>query len=806
MKNTDYKDVFDVGDEALSMDNKFSFPTFNNSFTIGENIRGMSNVSPLATVKLFNQSAEDLQNKYYPDGNPPVDGTFTYIPDYRSDLTPIIKTTVKDFYYYGVEDIKNFAFKVIIFSSTEATKLKECFEISNPKGREILIFVEDNAKDSVSGTYGAMKISEDVLSFLNSKKRLAYDVYDNTEIYKEVKAVVPELTDDQIKSLLTNGYIEDFRINAAKTYFKVASFFSSGISLIHPSLGILTNDALRATTSTVLEKIIVFIESARLEENRWQPKPPRLENGEIDGSYKYNPLLSSGKNDSGTINFTEISRYLKAMLTEQNNFVKSLLNIKKDFKHDSQPKGLLEILYKSYLDAYYIMHDVASNLENISDLEILKYGTKVYNALLCGIWNGLVDAASGLFAMVKMIYDGITLGKDFAQNIEQYLPILLEQFDEVIQAVKNIDFTEIAKYIYGKLKEITLTFDPVACGYFIGYAYGFIISLIIEIVVGTLVSGGTLDIPIIIQKLEEVIFGIFRLGWGALKGATKAIRTFSKFIVKSIQDLIHGLQELINFLKNGGPEIKNLIDDVLKAIQNYSKDTRGSLNVQIPLLGPAELKLYKNLVIAFFKPFRKLLLHYMDNLLVIEKWKSLNPMKNLDKITIEELLEIRKLNKQAFNKNAAIMIAELEVDGKIMVLEYKALAGKSVNGIGLCSNVDQVYIAKQLGMSVDELMTHYKTIDELEEVTRRFHDSEHKIFSVFDDEILKLKANFGENKVKVKSLNIKTLYEPCNSCKKQIIIRHEMYGNPKIKIEAVHLEQGKFALGNNDLIDYKIIK
>ncbi|AZA78817.1 hypothetical protein EG347_15530 [Chryseobacterium sp. G0186] len=569
MKNTDYKDVFDIGDEALSMDNKFSFPAFptlKTAFTTGENIRGMSNVSPLATVKLFNQSTEDLQTKYYPDGNPPVEGTFTYIPDNRSDLTSVIKTTVKDFYYYGVEDVKNFAFKVIIFSSTEATKLKECFDVSSPKGREILIFVEDNSTDSVSGTYGAIKISEDVLTFLNSKERLSYDVYDNTNIYKEIKAVVPELTDDQIKNLLQKGYIEDTRINIAKTYFKVASFFSSGISLIHPSLGILTNDAMRAATSSVLEKIIETIEEARLEENRWQPDAPELENGQIDKNYKYKPIISSGRDSGGAVNFAEISSYLKTMLTEQNSFVKESLNISKDFKYNNPPKGLLEILYKPYLDTYYIMHDVASNLGNISEIEILKYGTKVYNALLCGIWNGLIDAVSALFSMIKMIYDGITLGKDFVQNIDKYLPILLEQFDEIIQAIKNIDFTDIVKYIYGKLKEIKLTFDPIPCAYFLGYVYGFIISLIIEIIVGTIASGGALDIPIIIQKIEEVILGIFRLGWGIVKGAISKIRTFTKFVVKSVKNLIEGFQELLTFLKKGWPTIKKSIDESFEGV------------------------------------------------------------------------------------------------------------------------------------------------------------------------------------------------------------------------------------------------
>ncbi|MDR6516086.1 hypothetical protein [Chryseobacterium camelliae] len=56
MKNTEYKDIFDFGAEALSMDHAFSttqFPLLKNTFTIGEHIRGMNHVSPLATVKFF---------------------------------------------------------------------------------------------------------------------------------------------------------------------------------------------------------------------------------------------------------------------------------------------------------------------------------------------------------------------------------------------------------------------------------------------------------------------------------------------------------------------------------------------------------------------------------------------------------------------------------------------------------------------------------------------------------------------------------------------------------------------------------
>ena len=46
------------------------------------------------------------------------------------------------------------------------------------------------------------------------------------------------------------------------------------------------------------------------------------------------------------------------------------------------------------------------------------------------------------------------------------------------------------------------------------------------------------------------------------KGTVKAARTFSKFVVKSIEDLIKGFQELLNFLKKGWDEIKRIIDDL----------------------------------------------------------------------------------------------------------------------------------------------------------------------------------------------------------------------------------------------------
>ncbi|KAA0126818.1 hypothetical protein FY557_15400 [Chryseobacterium sp. SN22] len=341
------------------------------------------------------------------------------------------------------------------------------------------------------------------------------------------------------------------------------------------------------------------------------------------------------------------------MLKEQNDTVRLVLNIKKDFRKNSQPKGFLELLYNLYLSAYDIMYDVITGLDEISDLDILKYGVRAYNALLCGVWNGLVDSVAGLLAMVKMIYDGITLGKDFAQNIEKYLPTLLEQFDEAVQAIRNIRFSETAKYIHTKLKQINLTFDPVACSYFIGYAFGFIISLIIEIIVGILVSGGVLDIPVIIEKLEEAIFGIFRLGWGFAKGVAKKVRTFSKFVVKSVKDLIKGFQELLNFLKKGWNEFKSIIDD---AFEKSVKILDEQASIFIKKL-PSNIGKFLDLLTQNFPKIQKKI---VDGLLILE-FKGNILAKISPKGIITEIKYFRELNNYTYFTELKNVKIELEI-------------------------------------------------------------------------------------------------------------------------------------------------
>lgn len=69
-----------------------------------------------------------------------------------------------------------------------------------------------------------------------------------------------------------------------------------------------------------------------------------------------------------------------------------------------------------------------------------------------------------------------------------------------------------------------------------------------------------------------LFFGIFLLAWRIAKGAVKVVRTFARFVVRTIEDLIKGFQELLNFLKKGWEEIKKVIDDVFESLKEARKN------------------------------------------------------------------------------------------------------------------------------------------------------------------------------------------------------------------------------------------
>ena len=101
---------------------------------------------------------------------------------------------------------------------------------------------------------------------------------------------------------------------------------------------------------------------------------------------------------------------------------------------------------------------------------------------------------------------------------------------------------------------------------------------------------------------------------------------------------------------------------------------------------------------------------------------------------------------------------------------------------------------------MEELNLHYETLEQNGKMLR-FKDSEHKIFAQNDHDLAALMAKHGEENVQVIENNFKSLYEPCLSCKKQIIIRQEMYKIEKLSVEAVRFNKNRYVVGNIEFLE-----
>jgi hypothetical protein len=96
-----------------------------------------------------------------------------------------------------------------------------------------------------------------------------------------------------------------------------------------------------------------------------------------------------------------------------------------------------------------------------------------------------------------------------------------------------------------------------------------------------------------------------------------------------LSSILKGLNWLLEFLSKGTDEILKIIDEVFDAFKGYSKESLTSLSSQIPLLGKAEIELYKKIITIFYKGCKNLLVEYADVAKVLKQWEKLKAMKDL---------------------------------------------------------------------------------------------------------------------------------------------------------------------------------
>lgn len=215
--------------------------------------------------------------------------------------------------------------------------------------------------------------------------------------------------------------------------------------------------------------------------------------------------------------------------------------------------------------------------------EILLSSLRVFNAMLCGLVNSIVDFVKGIFQIIGIVFRIIAEGLDIYNNILFYTAYISEIIENFIGALIAIDYPALFREmlqvpirLYKSFREFlskgfAVDIDLVTAAYYCGYIIGLIIQTVIEI----LLTGGTVTLA----KIAEYLKAPFVALSNVLKAAMGAAKTVFRRVVEFISYLVGKLRKP-----------KQLIDDFL----NFVDELLNGAKKEAGITGSAEQDLLAN--------------------------------------------------------------------------------------------------------------------------------------------------------------------------------------------------------------------
>ena len=211
--------------------------------------------------------------------------------------------------------------------------------------------------------------------------------------------------------------------------------------------------------------------------------------------------------------------------------------------------------------------------------KLLALGTQMFNAYLCGIINGFIDAINGVFQLIGLVCYAIAALNKGASDILFAASMLVEVFENIFEAIIEFDLIgflwkcvklpfKFVVGIYKFLKQITetdlkkllkkLDTSLVKIAYVCGNIVGFIIQLLLE----ALCTGGVAAVEDLIQTL----FKFLRNPAESIANGIKATINISK---EFFYNLIYKLSKFFESLKSKAAykAIDEWVEQLLAAIK-----------------------------------------------------------------------------------------------------------------------------------------------------------------------------------------------------------------------------------------------
>ncbi len=504
----------------------------------GEKIRGMNNVSPLATVKFFNQTSNEIFNKYFPDGKDITKGNTTIIKDAKVVTKGGYDFDAHDFFSDknrdgSINHDEELTFKLLIFVSDDGNKVRECYDVVKPADDEIILFLETDV-DNLSSQKLYGRISEKVRkTYLDTKTGKLYRTFFEGDIVEITKKYLNQANKELIEELLLRGYIEDKGIGADFVY---------GLKYV-----LLATSAPAKALGWVMHKLGNGIDFLKISDEFWDTenenyyfqKDKLIENLSISTD-KLSPLKNLFTDKKG-FNLADLTpQMLDDIILKQVSVIESFVG-----QYNSYVKATVDELFKTM-----------ENPEIQIRVEILS--EKV--ALICGIWNGLVDFVSSIFKFLGMLLEApFEITEDFEQILE-----MIDNFWEMsrngtlwenIETAISTGMTKMVEYLKSKNADEV---NWVRINYVAGFTIAFVGTFFIPIAnIAKVANTG---------KVGEILAKITSEIGNTVSKTSKFVKIQT---AEAYQKTSNALLDLLELFKTGGQKLQTFVDDIWKKIAEW---------------------------------------------------------------------------------------------------------------------------------------------------------------------------------------------------------------------------------------------
>lgn len=547
MKNTEYKNVFDVGEEALSIKNKFSFNKsvqFQN--TLGETVRGMRNVSPILQVKPTSVDSQFIQNHYFIDATKKDKDNEILIDEikfmkrdgYSFVFEEFFEDTNQNGVFGDVGDLLDF--KLLIFASEDGNKIREAHNVVQQKADEIILFLESDSDLLTGKARLYAKIGSNIRKkFFDKDGNLT-----NNALTEKIQSKKNDIETKTLIELLETGTVKG-NIISIENFMN--TFKNQFLNML----------AFNYILGTIIDSAAEKIDFLKVPDNFWDADNP-------DYFFDKDNLL-----ENLTISGDQITKLENLLIGTGIVFSGPFAPLVPITMKILAPK--LRPIAKSWIDSYNqyitkIIEEVFVKIDNNPLSDFLLSEAQKQIAFECGIWNGIVDFISSFFKFIALVL------KSPSSAVED--PALtLETLDNIFDflsggEVLNTFRTELSQFCKDLVQDLheqgTDDINWTKVFYIIGFVAMFVATFFIPFanIVKVLGSAGKFgEIFTIFMKTFEDTLKIVK---AAVNSSTKNI---TRFLVKGGQKAI---AEFLAFFKSEG-RLRKFFDNIRKKIVEWFK-------------------------------------------------------------------------------------------------------------------------------------------------------------------------------------------------------------------------------------------